>query len=76
MTQLCAALCLSALQDFEKVWLKFEKATAEEKDLIIFDLKFPVSDSCHVVALQGWCACWGPCYVHWPTVAAAAGSLK
>lgn len=30
-------------QDFEKVWAKHEKATTQEKDVLIFDLKFPVS---------------------------------
>lgn len=30
-------------QDFVSAWRKHEKPTAEEKGVIIFDLKFPVS---------------------------------
>jgi hypothetical protein len=38
------------LQDFEKLWRKHEKSTTQEKDVIIFDLKFPVSSAGTYVA--------------------------
>lgn len=35
--------CSTPSQDFINLWQKHEDATTKEKDVVIFDMKFPVS---------------------------------
>lgn len=48
------SVCIAAPQDFEKLWRKHEKSTTEEKDVIIFDLKFPVSEILAIPSPARW----------------------
>lgn len=44
----------SKRKDFEKVWSKHEKATTQEKDVVMFDLKFPVGSNAEYVGYGEW----------------------
>lgn len=51
-----AHCCRAPLQDFIKLWQKHEDSTTKEKDVVIFDLKFPVSDRPSPYIIDTHCA--------------------